>query len=582
MINHSSFVRQIGKTHLTIISLADIPDPEAMAPRVGSRALCVDIDKMVFSMTNKMDSYWLQVDAADKDTRLCQICRVPEHIREVGHVSYEPIVLSIGPYHHGAQHLQAMEKEKWQYVDHILKLNREIDLTDHLRAISKLEKLTRTCYSAEIGMTRKCFMKMLFLDSCFILITIYENIHMELHRNETLDTSTQETHEAIFDAGEENGTMQREHGYAQNMLLVEEEISEVKSNQAEFMNDSRKVEKDYKNTDDCNKVGDWYSHFTWRDIFLLENQIPFFIIEKIYEVSVGKRVGIASLADKACICVEDFLYHYPIAIQEPDRPNHFHHLLHLCHTYLRPSQRPCDASESQSKPWYFRHLVNLGQKYFRIGQKQEENMQNRDPVQQLDCFLAGELPVRWRRATQYHEAGVVIKKREWSKYNRHSLLDIKFSNGVVEIPCFPIDENTEPLFKNLIAFEQTDHRFGNDIASFVLFMSEFVSTPADATLFTNNGIIVHMLDSDDELSALFNRLSKQMCFTFDGYHYLKSMCHLLELHYQSRLNRWIAWLWFNHFSNPWLALAFFAAVIVLVCTVVQTIYTVLAYVKPSS
>lgn len=553
-----------------------------MAPGVRSRVLYVDIDKMVFSMTNKLDSYWSLVDTAEKDTRQCQISRVPEHIREVGHVVYEPIVLSIGPYHHGAQHLQDMEKVKWQYVDHILKLNCEIGLHDYLRAISKLEKLARTCYSAEIVMERKCFLKMLFLDSCFILLNMYGNISTELCRKEAfLDIATEETLEVNLEARAENEeTMQREHGYTHSMSLQEGDISEVKPNHAGFMNDNQEVEKDDTKTGDSNEIGDWYSHFTWRDIFLLENQIPFFIIEKIYQVSVGKRVGLASLADKACTFIEDFLCHYPIAIQEPNRPNQFHHLLHLCHTYLRPSQRPCDASESQSRPWYFRRLLNFWDKYFRIGQRQEENMQNREPVQQLDCFQDGELPGRWRRATQYHEAGVIIKKREWSKYNRHSLLDIKFSNGVVEIPCFPIDENTEPLFKNLIAFEQTDNRFGNDISSFVVFMSEFVSTPADATLFTKNGIIVHMLDSDDELPAIFNRLSKQMCFTFDGY--LKSLCHILETHYQSRLNRWIAWLWFNHFRNPWLALAVFAAVIVLICTVVQTVYTVLAYVNPPS
>lgn len=225
--------------------------------------------------------------------------------------------------------------------------------------------------------------------------------------------------------------------------------------------------------------------------------------------------------------------------------------------------------------------MHIGHRYFRIGQK-EENMQNRLPMHQLDCFKAGELPVRWRNAVQYHEAGVTIKKRQYDKYNMHSLLDIKFSNGVVEIPCFPMDENTEPLFKNLIAFEQIDPHIGNDITAYVVFMTQLVSTAGDASLCTKNGLIVHMLDSDDEVPALFTRLNKQVSFTSDGHHYLKSLCHLLEAHYQSRLNRWIAWLWFHHFSNPWLALAAFAAVIVLLCTVVQTIYTVLAYVKPSS
>lgn len=113
-------------------------------------------------------------------------------------------------------------------------------------------------------------------------------------------------------------------------------------------------------------------------------------------------------------------------------------------------------------------------------------------------------------------------------------------------------------------------------------MSQIIATPDDAMMLVQKGIIVHMLDSDEEVADLFARVTKQVSFRFYGKYYLKSVCQRLEAHYQSRLNRWIAWLWLNHFKNPWLALAAIAAIVVLICTIVQTIYTVLAYVKPPS
>lgn len=55
-------------------------------------------------------------------------------------------------------------------------------------------------------------------------------------------------------------------------------------------------------------------------------------------------------------------------------------------------------------------------------------------------------------------------------------------------------------------------------------MSQFVSTPEDVVLLTQKGIIVHMLDSDDEVPALFTRLTKQVSFGSDEYYHLRSLC----------------------------------------------------------
>lgn len=104
--------------------------------------------------------------------------------------------------------------------------------------------------------------------------------------------------------------------------------------------------------------------------------------------------------------------------------------------------------------------------------------------------------------------------------------------------------------------------------------------PEDVTMLATREIIVHHLDSDETVSDLFTMLSKDVVFDFNGQYYLKSLCLSMEGYYQSRLNRWIAWLWLNRFSNPWLVLAAFATVLVLLCTIIQTVFGILAYTNP--
>jgi hypothetical protein len=129
----------------------------------------------------------------------------------------------------------------------------------------------------------------------------------------------------------------------------------------------------------------------------------------------------------------------------------------------------------------------------------------------------------------------------------------------------------------MIAFEQTNPNIGNFITSYVMFMSQLISTPDDVTLLSRRGIIVHLLHSDKIVSALFTRLTKGVVFDFMGNFYLKSVCSKMEMYYQSRINRWIAWLRHNHLSNPWLGLALLAGLLVLFCTIAQTVLTVLSY-----
>ncbi|TVU33885.1 hypothetical protein EJB05_15698, partial [Eragrostis curvula] len=84
----------------------------------------------------------------------------------------------------------------------------------------------------------------------------------------------------------------------------------------------------------------------------------------------------------------------------------------------------------------------------------------------------------------------------------------------------------------------------------------------DVTLLSQKGIVVHQMRTDEEVSILFGKIGKNVDFDPNGRYYLKYICEALEEHYRSRLNRWMAWLWQNHFSNPWLSLAVVAGAIV--------------------
>jgi hypothetical protein len=330
-----------------------------------------------------------------------------------------------------------------------------------------------------------------------------------------------------------------------------------------------------------NNVGLWFLKFFNHDLFLLENQIPFFVVRKIYELGAGKCTVDPPFTDEIVKYVEAAMHCYPKAIKEAQRPKDFDHLLHLCHMYLRPSMSPEEAHSYNGGPRYLQRFLRIGRQYLKLGSYPEDDEQA-SLNQEGDNTAAGEQLNRWRRASQYLESGVKFKKREYSRTEPHSLLDVKFSNGNMEIPCIVVDEHTGSLFRNVIALEQTCPQIGDDFTAYIVLMSQLMSTPEDVTLLARNKIIVHHLDSDAEASDMFTLLSKDVVFDFNGNYYLKGLCQTMERHYQSRSNRWIAWLWQNHFSNPWLSLAAAATAIVLICTVVQTVFSILSYIKPNT
>lgn len=104
--------------------------------------------------------------------------------------AYDPVLISIGPYHHGTPSLAAAEKDKWASLDYILKLNQERNLQDYLHVLSSLTDRARNTYSEEIEMDEDKFLQMLLLDGCFIIVSLYGTAGLFVRKQEVCDGSS--------------------------------------------------------------------------------------------------------------------------------------------------------------------------------------------------------------------------------------------------------------------------------------------------------------------------------------------------------------------------------------------------------
>ncbi|XBJ22877.1 hypothetical protein VPH35_001182 [Triticum aestivum] len=518
----------------------------------------VDIDELAISMRTDLNRRMSLVEDRGKGNRCCPICKIVHRIRQTDSSAYEPSILSIGPYHHSELPLQAMEAEKWICLDYILKLNCEVSLRGCLSLISGLEKEARGYYTEEINMDSEEFLQMLLLDSCFILVYL-GNIYAQ---GATVDDA-QMTENMIYEGKREAKDLSHMDS-APCQSLSGHSAVDIELNQMDTHTDSR-------NQGDYSGTVEWYNSSAVYDLLLLENQIPFFIVKTIYRFFSRHVATTWLLTNNISEFMEGTLYHFSKVITEANRPEDFYHLLHLCHKYLKPSHKfEYDYHQYAANPHRFQFVLDVSRKIFTCGE--EQNM-----FHELNLLNSMQQANRWRRAVEYHEAGMQFKKREFDENNPHSLLDIRFRKGLMELPCLLIDDKSSLLFRNLLAFEQTCRQVGDDITAYFVLMSQLASTSADVALLAQKGITVHQMESDEDVSTLFTKLSEYVAFDFNGEHYLKSLCCVMEAHYQSRINRWMAWLWHNHFSNPWLGFAAIASVFVVLCSVMQTVLAFLAY-----
>ncbi|XP_004977990.1 UPF0481 protein At3g47200 [Setaria italica] len=180
-------------------------------------------------------------------------------------------------------------------------------------------------------------------------------------------------------------------------------------------------------------------------------------------------------------------------------------------------------------------------------------------------------------ATELHQAGVRFRPSRTRTTRSCCLHDIRFHHGVLHIPELAVDDTTGHKLLSLMAFEQlhAGRRANNEVTAYVFFMDNVIKSAADARLLSAAGVLRNGLGSDKAVAEMFTRLATEA--VLDRRSRLHDVHAAVNAYRGARWNEWRASLVLNHAGNPWAIISLAVAFVLLVLTVVQTVYTVLPY-----
>lgn len=178
-------------------------------------------------------------------------------------------------------------------------------------------------------------------------------------------------------------------------------------------------------------------------------------------------------------------------------------------------------------------------------------------------------------ARELHEAGIQIQKSR----NR-SLKDISFHKGafggvVLKLPMIVVDNITETMFLNLLAFERLHVGAGREVTNYLAFMNNIIRESKDISLLHSRGIIHNALGKDEAVADLFNSLTKDV--TIDPGSSVDGIVKEVIIYCNRPWVRWRADIVRTYFISPWASISVIASIILFALTLLQTGYAIFAY-----
>ncbi|ONH90812.1 hypothetical protein PRUPE_8G075900 [Prunus persica] len=263
--------------------------------------------------------------------------------------------------------------------------------------------------------------------------------------------------------------------------------------------------------------------FVEHDIFLLENQLPYQLLQLLMSSS--------QIHKKLKKSIDDFVWRNSLAQNQQNPEAKPTHLLELLRTTMLGTS-PSEKTKGTKLPHSFRN------------------------VQELQA------------------AGIHFRPS-----NSNSLRSISFisslCHGILYLPQIKVDDSTRPKFMNLIAYEMCPD-FHNDfgVTSYICFLDSLIDHPDDVKHLRKKLILQNFLGNDEEVAQLFNEIGTDLVPNDDIYYSVKDQ---IEKHYGNWGNRVMAQFFHEHFSSPWTVVAFLGALLALGSSIVQTVYSVLGY-----
>ncbi|EXC31342.1 hypothetical protein L484_017622 [Morus notabilis] len=265
--------------------------------------------------------------------------------------------------------------------------------------------------------------------------------------------------------------------------------------------------------------------FLYHDLIMLENQIPWVVLETLFNLPFVTRIDKRPLVQLA---IEFFGNIFPTSSSNS------------LQTLLYPQNE-------------IKHILDM----LRNSLVWPSSVTN-------------EADLNWQpmpSVTSLKKAGIKFKKGKNSK----SILDVKFNKGVLEIPPLLVQETTEPLFRNLISFEQCCPGCQPVITTYAILMDNLINTNDDIESLSRIGILENWL-SVDEATKFFNELYTD---TYVKENYYLNLTKQVNEHCKRQWPRYRTVLVRDYFNHPWAFISLGVATFITVCTFIQTLFTIM-------
>ncbi|KAM7270376.1 hypothetical protein ACFE04_029590 [Oxalis oulophora] len=161
----------------------------------------------------------------------------------------------------------------------------------------------------------------------------------------------------------------------------------------------------------------------------------------------------------------------------------------------------------------------------------------------------------------------------------NSLNDVKFLHSLVSsklsLPVMTIDDCTESILLNLVAFEGTPS-FQKDqvVTPYLIFMNALVDNVEDVHELRSNGILKTTL-SDQEVSRMFGKISRGLV---SYSHIFTEVKEQIEINYMNSYTRMFGEWRHKYFSRPWTAFAYIWGLV----TFVQAVFEIIKQFHPQT
>lgn len=310
------------------------------------------------------------------------------------------------------------------------------------------------------------------------------------------------------------------------------------------------------------------------DILKLENQIPMIVLRKLLELELRAGVDVEKELWNV-LCPSFLCVIYPFNYRKDFKEwswslrdeQEVHHLLGLLRTLI--VSPPFHAGERAFEVGIRRYMrACMG-----CGDEGHSSLQNEDGVEDEDEDEAINDVGSILRAVELIRAGIKFKPCAGGIKAIH--FDPKCDT--IFLPPIEIFDSTEILFRNLIAFEMCKPSESNYVAWYLCLMDQLIDSEEDVALLRKRGIVTNRVGSDAEVAKLFNGLCKGVTVSLEGV--FDKLTLKVNVYHKNKFKVYCAELVSDYCSSPWKILGLVAATVLLLLTVVQTIFVILSAYK---